>query len=398
MTFTTTKCTILFLLIVISCKCCCIVAVDVNNNNNVELDNIVLLNSQLYQRNSNNNNNKKQQRVLQNNQTYCSVVYNKFVYSNSSYERSNTPCNCYRSSERLIETVDIDPVVIKRTIPGTFQVDCSYDYCSTNKCITTINGTTVCATRTTNSTYKEDIDNPNDTELMDGDECVQYTTTDNDDDNTDSQTVCKRLYFDFNVQNACEIQFGSQDSVFMEKCTVCKFVSCKNTGAAAGSYSNNLWQRKVAFDCTNINGLYAMDPCDYTETSNSTLYQPDPTIWSYDPLSWLNPLGLIRFDTCFDPNAPTSSMSPIKVPTNIPTKKPVSSPTSSTSTDTKPSTTGSNNTKTHKNTTDTTTSTNATTAITSNGFQSNTMQIQSFLCMIALTTIHFVVSFNIITI
>jgi hypothetical protein len=209
-------------------------------------------------------------RLLQNSMTptddnICEAILN-YTYT-TDYERSMDPCTCQRHNESIgMET-------------GTFIVDCKYDYCK--ECI---NSTELCGYHSVSSNYSY-IENL-DFLPVESNTCLQYTTERDD-------NICVKIDFNENiVDTKCQIQIGDQF------CTSCGYVSCGNSSSLESTTVDIDWY----FDCSNIDGSYKINFCDYTPYTDIAI----PETNAIDPFRFLY-FDSSDWGTCFNTYDNTSA-------------------------------------------------------------------------------------------
>lgn len=269
----------------------------------------------------------------------------------STYDKMKSPCSCQRTSG--ISTTLVNNINV--TIPGTFDVICDYQYCT--ECYNA--GTTdndippsYCGTLYTNYTYYENIQYPTNPISKDGYECITVLN------NNTTDKVCLQTFLntsnilttttsDDNSSTTNTRQGGSQQQqpefscniyVNEQMCTSCEFVLCTD-------YPNEPFAQQLLYNCSNIDGGYSMNTCDYlsensdSDSNNNGIFTFNETILS-DPLLYFNPINNpYTFETCYNellaPPPLSPSLSPLSsrevLPTSSESAGAASSPSSSSS-------------------------------------------------------------------
>jgi hypothetical protein len=180
----------------------------------------------------------------------------------SEYERSMKPCTCQRSAESIGYEV------------GDYIVDCKYDYCE--EC-----SKSLCGYLSFNLKFivLSDPSFPYPTEHS---YCIQYTSGRDD-------KVCWRTEYDYNTRSRTD-----QILVADQVCTSAEYASCGvDSGTTSENKSNGTdstrTEEELSFDCSNINGLYAMNMCSYVPYTDISLPTPDandPFLLLSDDREW----------------------------------------------------------------------------------------------------------------
>jgi hypothetical protein len=198
----------------------------------------------------------------------------------TDYEASMNPCTC------------------KRFGPGFFLLDCSYDYCE--KCL---DSTELCGYQYMNYTIVDNFTSAPGFQPTEMNKCIQYTSG-------KDYNMCIKSVFDgptsfFLHPQTCQIHIRDQ------VCTSCDHILCPN-----GTEFDFSW----SFDCSNIEGLYAMNMCDYepyTDVASPSLDALDPLVFiRYENKQWYNCI--------FAPNNGSEPSSPLNIMHNFPAFAPSS--------------------------------------------------------------------------
>jgi hypothetical protein len=165
----------------------------------------------------------------------CEAIFDK-IYQTED-ERSMEPCKCQRDANSTGAGA------------GMFLIDCNYDYCE--ECSSS---SSVCGySSDKHKFFVTDLSSIFPTEQNN---CVQFTAGRDDE-------MCWRTNADFSY----DILVGDQ------VCTSVEYAKCGVDGSVATD--SKISDSDMSFDCSNIDGLYAMNFCDYDPHTDIAFTTPD---------------------------------------------------------------------------------------------------------------------------
>jgi hypothetical protein len=189
--------------------------------------------------------------------------------------RSNMQCNIRRSmDDRIMNACTCSRTAATSGIlPGLFGVDCDYSYCP--ECID--NTARLCGVMYDNYTYLEDLEMPvlTASQIKKMTSCIQYIVG-------SSELVCMTTNFDYiTLDITCTVTISGQ------QCSSCNIVKCasgigSNPVNLSDINTDEIYDNEFLFDCSNIDGMYAFDECEYVPFTMT----PSLELAAQDPLSF----------------------------------------------------------------------------------------------------------------
>jgi hypothetical protein len=220
-------------------------------------------------------------------QTSLTPAMTRMVTKESNIESDESICESFvqgyfddwaeNTCQRIVDRNGLEP--------GVFLVEYKFDYC--DDCYPP---TELCGYEFGNYTF---LDNYASFENILANEeyyCIQYTSG-------KEYTMCIKSVLDETSDDAlpesCQIHIGDQ------VCTSCDFIFC---------HSGIEYDESWTFDCSNIDGLYAMNTCDYEPYTNITA----PAMDKFDPLVFIRPDG--GYSECsIAPDTGTATRRPLNI-------------------------------------------------------------------------------------